>query len=324
MRHALIDARTALRDRITQPAQIAPEDAASELPAYVESFLAHLRLLVGVPFEYLVPDARLLPPESIRFFHIDRSWPDRMIDGALAVGKVGSREQAHHQAHHPAIQQRLDRTQREVRSVQRGKVGFIEARANAGAPPDPDGRITGFLLRSAAVSGWPRVDVRAYDDRLPDPIEPAVDAQHRLRTLRQERLSAAVLLVLFEGVPELVVIEEPHQGVQLGVQRSTTGWSVVRRDAAGIPDPNRTRVSVPMRASHGRVLALTELRKRLHAVDSQRRWGSADMAVQLLGAPFRQRFEGKGGVTGGGRPLVTVASALTDATLVATLEGLVR
>lgn len=324
MRHVLIDARTALRDRLAQPEQVAPSDATAELPAYVESFLAHLRLLVGLPFEYLVPDARLLPPESIRFFHIDRSWTDRMIDGALAVGKVGSREQAHHQAHHPAIQQRLDLTQREVRSVQRGKVRFVEARAHASAAPSPNGRITGFLLRSAAVSGWPRVDVRAYDDRLPDPIDATVDAQHRLRTLRQERLSAAVLLVLFEGIPELVVIEEPHQGVQLGVQRSSTGWSVVRRDASGVPDPNRARVNVPVRATHGRVLALTELRKRLHALDSQRRWGGADLAVQLLTPPFRQRFEGRGGVTGGGGPLVTVASALTDAALVATLEGLVR
>jgi len=324
MSDVMIDARTALRDRIAQPGQVTPTDPAAELPPYVESFLAHLRLLVGVPFEYLVPDARLLPPESIRFFHLDRSWSDRLVDGALAVGKVGSREQAHHQAHQPTIRQRLDLTQREVRSMQRGRIGFAEARAIAAPAPDPDGRMTGFLLRSAAVSGWPRIDVRAYDRQLVDPIDPLVAAQHRIRTLRQERLSPAVLFVLFENVPRLVVLEEPHQGVQLGVQRSGHGFTVVRRDAAGLVDPNGRTVAVPMRARAGRVLALADLRKRLHALDPQRRWGSADLGVALLRPPFRQRFEGAGGVTGGHGPLVGVASSLTDASLVQTIEGLVR
>ena len=73
----------------------------STLPPYMEMFLAHLRLLIGVPFDYLVPDARLLPDESIRFFYLDRSWTDRLVDGAIAVGKIGTREQAHHQAHAP-------------------------------------------------------------------------------------------------------------------------------------------------------------------------------------------------------------------------------
>src|SRR2546430_17594012 len=64
---------------------------------------APLRLLVGVPFQYLVPDAAMLPEESIRFFHIDRSWTDRLVDGVLTVGEVGTREQAHHHTAGPAV-----------------------------------------------------------------------------------------------------------------------------------------------------------------------------------------------------------------------------
>jgi len=77
MRSPTITARDALHARLTKPEQPAPLQPAGALPPYMESFLAHIRLLVGVPFEYLIPDDRLLPPESIRFFYVDRSWTDR-------------------------------------------------------------------------------------------------------------------------------------------------------------------------------------------------------------------------------------------------------
>src|SRR5689334_889616 len=108
MRSPTITAATALSQRMRVPYQVALTAPESDLPPYLESFLAHLRLLVGVPFEYMVPDPRLLPAESIRFFYVDRSWADRLVDGTIAVGKVGSREQAHHQAHAASVSQELD------------------------------------------------------------------------------------------------------------------------------------------------------------------------------------------------------------------------
>src|SRR5882762_6694765 len=100
MREAWTTGRQTLITRLSQPGQIPDDAPEAEMPAYMESFLAHLRLLVGVPFDYLIPDARLLPDESIRFFYLDRSWADRLIDGSISVGKIGTREQAHHHAHH--------------------------------------------------------------------------------------------------------------------------------------------------------------------------------------------------------------------------------
>ena len=47
--------------------------------------LAKIRLLKGVPFQYLIPTDAALPVESIRFFHIDQNWLDALIDGALSV-----------------------------------------------------------------------------------------------------------------------------------------------------------------------------------------------------------------------------------------------
>src|ERR1700722_3510982 len=118
MRTASITNPAALVERMNAKQQIDASVPESALPTYLELFLAHLRLLIGVPFEYLVPDARLLPDESIRFFYIDRSWTDRLVDGAIAVGKLGTREQAHHQAHSADVQSTLDLTERVVRTLQ--------------------------------------------------------------------------------------------------------------------------------------------------------------------------------------------------------------
>jgi len=43
-------------------------------PPVVISFLGRLCLLHGVPLSYLLPDEKLLPPESLKFFFIDPQW----------------------------------------------------------------------------------------------------------------------------------------------------------------------------------------------------------------------------------------------------------
>ena len=96
MRTPWIQASAALKERLRRPIQLDTTEPESEMPPYMELFLSHLRLLVGVPFDYLVPDERLLPDESIRFFYIDRSWTDRLLDGAIAVGKIGDASNCDH------------------------------------------------------------------------------------------------------------------------------------------------------------------------------------------------------------------------------------
>src|SRR6266700_7898445 len=120
MRDPWISEPDALRERMSNPAQVAADEPQATLPSYATSFLAHLRLLVGVPFQYLIPDAAMLPDESIRFFYLDRSWTDRLVDGVLAVGEVGSREPAHHHTAGPALAALLDTLEPGVRPAQRG------------------------------------------------------------------------------------------------------------------------------------------------------------------------------------------------------------
>src|SRR5712692_6710411 len=265
MRAAWISGAEALRARLIKADQVALTEPEAEMPHYMESFLAHLRLLIGVPFEYLIPDARLLPDESIRFFYLDRSWTDRLIDGALAVGKVGTREQAHHQAHGPQVSQRLDLTERIVRPLQRKRASFLDLKEEHRNDTKPADVVTGFLLRSAAVSGWPHMDVRAYSARLNDALIPSSPeaVAKQLPTLRLERLSPSVMLALFQGVPDLVIFEEPHHGVQFGVHARGSGFAIDLRktngeqlkDSANNPFP----LNVPVRAANTRVIAVAQL-----------------------------------------------------------------
>lgn len=313
MRTAWIQSNAALKERLNRPIQLNTTEPESEMPPYMELFLSHLRLLVGVPFDYLVADDRLLPDESIRFFYVDRSWTDRLVDGAVAVGKIGTREQAHHQGHAPAVNQQLDLTERVVRTLQRGHVSFTDAKTpNDGHPVAAD-VITGFLLRSSAVSGWPQMDVRAYKTAVPEKFDPA-DAgplSQQLKTLRLELLSPGLMIALFQGVPQLVILEEPHHGVQFGVHLTNNTDKVYVRDATGhqvqipppsplpnpAPEPEYYEVDLPVRASNSRVVHMTELRRRLNinrakvptAVPIT---GSASFAIAVLDPPWRQRFEG--------------------------------
>ncbi len=304
MRKASITNPEALRERISTPEQTNPSIPESSMPPYMEMFLAHLRLLIGTPFEYLVPDARLLPDESIRFFYLDRSWTDRMVDGAIAVGKIGSREQAHHQAHAADVHGQLDLTERVVRTLQRGLTPDRPSTEQGGV-------ITGFLLRSAAVRGWPSMDVRAFSEVVPasqgNVNDPGFDAwaKHaanvQLTTLRLELLSPSVLLALFDGIPRLVWLEEPHHGVQFGVvPGSVGGFALDRHEASGATEPGETpaqMVPVPVRASQRRVIAIQELRKRLNNLGDPQlapQTGSANFAIELLNFPWRQRFENSG------------------------------
>lgn len=291
MRPAWVEGRVALAERLAGKRQIV-DDAAPEreLPPYLESFLAHLRLLVGVPFTYLVPDARLLPPESVRFFYLDRSWTDRLVDGAMAVGKIGSREQAHHHGVHPLVAGQLDLSERMVRRLQR-RTDFAAAKQGLDADARPAGTITGLLLRSALVSGWPHLDVRAFDTVLQ--ANPSADdaEAHRIRSLRIERLSRSVLIALFDGIPQLVWLEEPHHGVQLGPVKGEDGRIVRPRRADGIADPNR-QIPIPSRAADASVVDVRELRRRLQAAAAvPAQTGSAALALELLQVPWRQRFQ---------------------------------
>jgi hypothetical protein len=282
MRDPWISEPDALRERMSNPAQVTADEPQATLPSYATSFLAHLRLLVGVPLAYLIPDAAMLPEESIRFFHLDRSWTDRLVDGVLAVGEVGSREQAHHHTAGPAMATLLDTLEPAVRPAQRG-LGALEP-ASPGPQQPADPAVTGFLLRSALVSGWPQMDVRAYRNSV------------KLTLLRLERLSAGLLLALFAGVPDRVELEEPHHGMQFGVLADVHGGLTIEsRQPDGTPVPGDAPFTVAVRGTDPmvRVLDIAALRRDIIARADPAlpvQTGSAELAIELLQPPWKEVF----------------------------------
>ncbi len=356
MRAAWTTGANALRERMLNPVQLQAPSPEAEMPTYMETFLAHLRLLIGVPFDYLVADSRLLPDESIRFFYLDRSWTDRLVDGAISVGKIGTREQAHHQAQSRGVNQQLDVSERIVRILQRGLKDFSTAKQDNDKNQQPGDIVTGFLLRSAAVSGWPQMDVRAFSGEVAPEADPAtVSSKITLPLLRLERLSPSVLVALFQGIPTLVWCEEPHHNVQFGVEetasaqlfipvRNESGHQVISAVPAAGTTPQSlsaadAQIRLPMRTGGRRVIAVSQLRKDILAKEASlqakypalllpKQTGAAGFAISVLNPPWRQRFEEQGGdpnATGTGKfdPAITVAANIDRPALKLAVKELV-
>ncbi|WP_416903660.1 hypothetical protein [Micromonospora echinospora] len=123
----------------------------------MRDWLTGLTRFEGVPFGYLVPDEGLLPAESIRFLGVDQTWVRHLVDGAVSVGRLGPAD---------------------------------EARDAAAPLPLEFPTLTGALIRSQVVSGYPGLLVDGYADRA---------GTARLTPWVTRRLGPEVLLCLFEG-----------------------------------------------------------------------------------------------------------------------------
>jgi hypothetical protein len=272
------------------------DDLDSAVPQEIRNWLVRLRLLEGVPFANLVADTELLPPESIRWFYLDRQWTDAVVQGALSVGTVNSDDRMQLTAAYPAIRDELDTEERNVRR-RPGTPRFggqVEA-------------ISGFVLRSAAVSGWPGLHVRAFnvDPTEGDTARYLEGDPRRMRLLRLERLAPAVLLCLFDGIPTVVHVEEPRQGVQFGFdddEHDPDALVLKPRSVADFTDLPVAPVPVPFRATSGSagVVDIQQLERRLALVGGTGTdpvLDSAEYALQLVRFPYRQVWGDPEGMT---------------------------
>jgi hypothetical protein len=175
-------------------------------------WLARLALLYGVPFGALVPDARLLPTESLRFFYVDPNALDCLVDGAMSIGGPSSRDSLYYEIMRGVLRDTVSTLVGQVRQKLEGQPITTDP---------PEGPMAGFLLRSALVFGWPGLEVRAFesvdtsDPQVPEPTGP-------IPLLRMDRLAPDVLLCLFPEVPRWVQIDEPQEGLKFGVEDGGT------------------------------------------------------------------------------------------------------
>jgi hypothetical protein len=107
-----------------------------DLPDSVRTWFEDLALLKGLPFNYLIPDEKMLPTESIRFFQVDESWVECLLDGAFSIGRVLSKDH--------------------------------ERDSDLSQHLPGERKLSGFLLRSDVVAGWPGLLVDGYANALSD------------------------------------------------------------------------------------------------------------------------------------------------------------
>jgi len=256
----------------------------------LEDKLFDMRRLRRVPFQYLVPDPSLLPPESVRFFHVDRSWVDRLIDGAVSAALVGSGDQEEAAEMARVARRALDDREKVPRNTYRFQsaafTGSSRSRSRDTLP-----EISGMLMRSAVVRRWPKTEVRGYSTG-----GSTVRAEWTLLDkVRHERLSDSIVMVLWAGCPDYVEVEEPKDGVQYGVDANDGTITAEVRN----PDGSLSGHTVPatFRVGGRRVLSIRDLRAAMEGVPGGSAPGNAALALTLQQTPFVQEFRGAGGAS---------------------------
>jgi len=206
------------------------KDKSSQTPLEqaIIKWLATLSLVYGVPFVNLVPDERMLPVESIRFFYVDPNWIDSMLDGAMSIVTHGTRDEALQLNYTPNYRGGADQKRIEVRPALFNQKPPADAAVGA--------TMTGFLVRSQVVAGWPGLEVKAYRS---EDLKPENEIKPLLRI---NRLAPDVLLVLIPLIPVVIHISEPAEGLRFGVSAKTA-----RGDQDGTPaaDPDSAYLAAP-------------------------------------------------------------------------------
>lgn len=238
-------------------------DQASELAESLLTWLGNLSLLKSVPFNYLVPDQAMLPQESIRFFHLDPHWQLSLLDGALSIGRSTTSD--------------LELDEKAWETLSESQVG-----------------ISGFLLRSQVVAGWPGLLVDGYDSAAQD--DNKMDSSGLLPLLRMEWLSQNVLICLFEGDVQTVDIHLKPETLHFGVDSSSSGdgtYYKELRTAAGkeISDPT---VQVDVGLDENRILDVTTLASNIATtIYSEEELSPEQFALQMIEGVECVRFINK-------------------------------
>lgn len=244
-----------------------------ELENHVIDFIARLALLDNIPFQYLVPDERLLPQESLRFFHIDNNWIRALIDGVLSIGVEGTKDQRNMRKNRVILDQyiseavylyrleelmasynRLKKTEtpdQALKDIEAQMAGIVDKteleKFIKGTYKDTDKPSaktdylshsvskSGFFLRSELVQHWPGVEVIIRDKN-----------KKILTPLRFEHISDTIVLCIVVGTINEVSFKEPPEGISFGVDDE--GKIMLRhlKDSIGEPiKPNGTELKFP-------------------------------------------------------------------------------
>ncbi|MEU8924884.1 hypothetical protein AB0D10_28745 [Kitasatospora sp. NPDC048545] len=251
------------------PALLADARTRQSLSAVAEAstptasaWMERLGLLRGVPFNHLVPDPRMLPPESLRLFRLDPGWIRALVAGASDVGA------------HTSVDRDLDEV---LRARLTRSLGTTEP-------------VAGLLMNSELVRAWPVFDILASRGTDHAPVN----------ELRRDHLAPDVLLVLWDDLPDRIAIREPSQGIHFGISaakrinlRHLDGDQIGERTGEQFPAAGPDLFDTHLRPARGSAQPdVLDLRGLLPALKTALRLTAdptpAQFALELVNAPLEQ------------------------------------
>lgn len=250
------------------------------IPDRLRDWLTGLRLLRDIPLSYLVPDAALLPPESIRFFHVDPTWIDRVIDGVFAAANTGTVDFVF-------SYRMLQGTRGDLDSV----LTAMAQKQVAGTKWVGGEPMTGMLIRSELVRRWPDMVIRAYETTEPPPApDPHDPPEPTVALLRAEPISKDIYIALFGGEPKMVHIREPNVGTRYGVESTNQSGGPPYKVDARPEDGDPPEIAQPLvLLNRGnpllRILNLADLAQQSVKATSRQ------IALNLEQLPYVQEFK---------------------------------
>ncbi|MCB0706857.1 MAG: hypothetical protein KDC34_16190 [Saprospiraceae bacterium] len=155
----------------------------------IQKFVQSLRILRPVPYNYLIPDEKYLPSESIRFFQVDPNWVNALVDGACSIG--------------------------DLLPTDFGRRTVVDPKGLNKPAPD---RYYGFLMRSKMITVWPGVEIRFNEGTTDNPTEGTIPVRH-------ERLADDLIISILPSVIKTVEFRLPAEGLHFGVTYSRSGYS---------------------------------------------------------------------------------------------------
>ncbi|MEC4815236.1 MAG: hypothetical protein SAK29_18450 [Scytonema sp. PMC 1069.18] len=228
----------------------------NDFPQDIKTWFEQLGLLSGIPFNYLVPDEQMLPSESIRFFWLDWFWVESLLDGAFSIGRVQDSD--------------------------------VQQDSNNNPLTGAAKQITGFLMRSEVVSGWPDLQIDGSESSITG--DQAMVENQKLNILRRDRISEDVLICLFDGEIRTVDIYLKPEGLHFGFNNDDANnlWRELRK-LDGTEMSNWKVQPVPWKDENQTVVNIDDLANKIkeelkiqHEINDSAPFTAAQFALQMV------------------------------------------
>lgn len=241
-------------------------------PKEITDWLGKLFLLNGVPINYLLPHEDYLisredgepAKEAVGMFYIDYNWMEALLGGALSI--VATDDSV------SLLNMLKDgRYLPDNLLVNKMNSAFVPVAEDEPVPlpPNIQGHITGYLLRSQLVSGWKGIKIFAKDET----------GNWMKFPLKIERIADDIQLCIFSGKLQQLLLIQPPEGVHFGLDGSAGAYQKKLRDATGAI--GATAVSIQ---TQNGVLNLKTIADGMTAKGVEVKT-SANLAFQMLESP---------------------------------------